>query len=283
MMRNKKPAQLLFACLFFISACSTTPTTQSIGEPINTSNKLLVLDSGHTPFAPGALSWINQTEVEYNDNIVRTLTDKLAKTNYRLILTRQPGQAAKIPAMLRQYLATSVSESAWNKQDHLYGRIALANYNKADLFIAIHHDSVQEKYLQNATYSGQKSYTINNDFYRNYKVGYSIYLAKDEGNQNYTKALQFAKILARRLQKLGRTPSTHHSENTKGEAYQAIDTNLGIYDGQRLAILRNATVPAVLVEVGVLLDKADEQLVSSPAFKDAFAQTVVDSVSEFLN
>lgn len=283
MIRNKKPARLLFACLFFISACSTTTAPKPISEPISISNKLVVLDSGHTPFAPGALSWTNQTEVEYNDNIVRALTDKLAKTNYRLILTRQPGQATQIPAMLRQYLATSVSESAWNKQDHLYGRIALANYNKADLFIAIHHDSVQEKYLQTTTYNGQKSYTINSDFYRNYKVGYSIYLAKNEGDHNYAKALQFAKVLARRLQKLGRTPSTHHTENTKGEAYQAIDASLGIYDGQRLAILRNATVPAVLVEVGVLLDKTDEQLVSSPAFKDAFAQTVVDSVNEFLN
>ncbi len=289
-MLNKNYLKPLLVCLFGISACHSNPpvsptTPVTPVSQAQTHKKLVVLDSGHTPTLPGALSWTNHKEVEYNDAIVSVLANKLATTDASLLLTRQPGQAAQIPSYLRTYLANPISESEWARQDHLYGRIALANYNKADLFIAIHHDSVQEKYLKPAEYNHEKSFLINSDFYAKFKVGYSIYLAKDglaDTNPTYQKSLRFAKILAARLQKLGRTPSTHHDENTKGEAYEIIDSKLGIYNGKRLAILRNAQVPAVLVEVGVLLDPTDEKLVSSPAFKNAFAQAVTDSVNEFL-
>lgn len=286
-MLNKNHPIAVLICLLLLTACSTTPPVSPTTPSTKTesSKKLVVIDSGHTPTLPGALSWTNHKEVDYNDAIVSALAKKLAATDKRLLLTRQPGQAGQIPAYLRTYLANPIGESEWARQDHLYGRIALANYNKADLFIAIHHDSVQEKYLKPAEYNHEKSFLINSDFYTKFKVGYSLYLAREgfaDNDPTYQKSLRFAKILATRLQKIGRTPSTHHDENTKGEAYEIIDQKLGIYNGKRLAILRNAQVPAVLVEVGVLLDPNDEKLVSSVAFKNAFAQAVTDSVNEFL-
>jgi len=152
------------------------------------------------------------------------------------------------------------------------------------LFISIHHDSVQEYHLLRA--DNGKIINVQDDFKQKFDPGYSIYIAKDPNypntEQNYLDALKFAKIFAIKMQAMGRNPSTYHEEKPGQENYQSIDLSLGIYNSKTiLAVLRNAKMPAVLIEAGVIVDVDDEKIVSSQLFREQFAMLLVESIDAF--
>jgi N-acetylmuramoyl-L-alanine amidase len=100
-------------------------------------------------------------------------------------------------------------------------------------------------------------------------------------NAQYKKSVIFAHLLGKELRKLGRPPTLHHAENIPGENRKLINKSLGIYEFNELAVLQKNTAPAVLLEVGVIVDPIDEEYVNSTDNQKRIIFAVKSAVEKF--
>lgn len=239
-----------FLCLCVFFAVSTpgesAETSQTRSKPF-----LIVIDPGHNPKQPGALGVRGIYEVTYNDAISAKLAKALQATGVQVVLTR-----------------------AATEEISLDGRAELANARHADLFLALHHDSAQLKYLTKTEVNGTPAYQTTQPI-----AGYSIFVS--QRNPQFAQSFQFANLLGQELRALGRPPTLHHAEPIAGENRALLDPHLGIYQFDELLVLRKTTVPAVLLEVGVIVDPVDEAYIADNAKQDAIVQAIVSAVDKF--
>lgn len=215
-------------------------------------NKTIVLDPGHTPGQPGALGVRGKYEVGYNDHFTAMLADALKSYGYSAIITRKPDQNIGLP-----------------------GRAAIANDAKPLLFLSIHHDSAQPKYLEKISISpGREAYKTVKPI-----AGYSIFTSKL--NPAFPKAYRFAEILGDSLLKLKRPPSLHHAEAIKGENRELLNKDFGIYRFDDLIVLKKTVFPAVLLEVGVIVDENDEAYISGTHNQDVLCKAIVTAIDAY--
>jgi N-acetylmuramoyl-L-alanine amidase len=212
---------------------------------------VVIIDAGHTNKMPGAMSITGKHEVEYNDNLASELADALTKAGFIPILTRKPNQEIK-----------------------LEDRVAMANSYNALAILSIHHDSAQLEHLESTQQNGIKTYRTRKPI-----SGYSIFVSKK--NPQYINSYIFAKLLGHELLELGRKPSLHHAEPIHGEGRPLLDANLGIYQYDDLVVLKKPKIPAVLLEVGVIVDPLDEAYVTNSENQEAMVNALVVSISKF--
>jgi N-acetylmuramoyl-L-alanine amidase len=214
------------------------------------SAPLVLLDPGHTQSHPGALSARAIPEVAYNDAFVAVLASGLERAGFRVATTRRPGEEVDLDARAR----TANAQQAW-------------------LLISIHHDSAQLQFLEKLDRDGKA-------VHRTVKPirGYSLFVSGT--NPRFSESMQAAKALGRRLLALGRPPTLHHAEPIPGEGRPLLDPVLGVYRYDDLKILKAVTCPAVLLEVGVLVDETDEAYVADPEHRGAVVDAVVSAVQD---
>lgn len=209
---------------------------------------LVMLDPGHTAGAPGATSVRGTVEVEYNDAFVALLAPLLVRAGFRVEVTRRPGEELDLDA-----------------------RAARAGAAGAWLLLSIHHDSAQDQLLEREERDGREAFRAIRPI-----RGYSLFVSGL--NPRYPASLRAAGALGRRLLALGRAPTLHHAEPIPGEGRPLLDRRLGIYRFDELKVLRLAPCPAVLLEVGVLVDPVDEAYVSDPGRREAMAGAIVQAL-----
>lgn len=238
----------LCLCAFFMGAapCDAADAARTADKPF-----VIVIDPGHTPKQPGALGIKGIHEVTYNDALSAKLAKALQAPGVQVVLTRVPSEEISLD-----------------------GRAELANARQADLFLALHHDSAQLKYLTKTEVNGTPAYQTVQPI-----AGYSIFVS--QLNPRFAQSQQFAKLLGQELLALGRHPTLHHAEPIAGENRELLDAQLGIYKFDELLVLRKTTVPAVLLEVGVIVDAEDEKYVADNAKQDAIVQAIVAAVDKF--
>jgi N-acetylmuramoyl-L-alanine amidase len=199
----------------------------------------LTLDVGHTPTKFGSLSSSCKKEYDYNLALAKHITNYLNSKNIRPLLS--------------------------------YGEISFderyASSNKKDLFLSIHHDSMQEQFIKRDK---------NNCPSSNYASGFSIFVSQK--NPHYAKSLQYAKALGTSLIKQGYKPSYHHAENIAGENRILLDKKLGIYIFDDLKVLKNVKSPALLLEAGVTVNPIDEQRVQTLKFKNNVSSAILKAM-----
>lgn len=207
----------------------------------------IILDPGHTPGKPGAVSVRGISEVKYNDNLCRIVADSLKAHNVNTFITRKA-----------------------DEEITLDDRVNRSNATDALAMISLHHDSAQPQYLKkvNGNYTTIRSI-----------AGYSIFVSKL--NCNFKESYLLAVCIANELLKLSRKPTLHHAENISGENRALLDSTLGIYDFDDLIVLKKTKHPSVLIEFGVLVDKDDEQYVSNLKNQQSFAEAITNGVIEF--
>lgn len=235
-------------CAFFAGAAprDAAGTTHATDTPF-----VVVIDPGHTPTQPGALGAQGLYEVRYNDALSAKLAKSLRAAGVQVVLTRAPSEDIG-----------------------LEGRAELANQRQPALFLALHHDSAQLKYLAKTEVNGKPAYQTLQPI-----AGYSIFVS--QRNPHFAQSQQFAKLLGQAMLALGRPPTLHHAEAIAGENRELLDAHLGIYRFDDLLVLRKTTVPAVLLEVGVIVDPVDEKYVADTARQDAIVLAIVAAVAEF--
>lgn len=237
--RRALAALAAFAALALPAAAETLP--------------LLVLDPGHTPQAPGALSVRGMYEVGYNDRFAEELAPLLRAAGWQVVLTRERGQTMTLAE-----------------------RADLANRLRADLFLSIHHDSTRDIFVTPTEYEGRPAQRTNGDArFR----GYSLYVS--ERNAQLGASYTFALLLAQRIRALGRPPALYHADLLYGSGRPLYDEHHGIYRYDNLAVLRRTEVPAVLLEIGVLPDETDEAWLSTPENRHAMQRAIVQAALEY--
>jgi N-acetylmuramoyl-L-alanine amidase len=200
----------------------------------------LVLDVGHTPKKSGAISATCTQEYRYNRNL-----------------------ATHIAAYLEKNSGIHVHLGSSEEQPEISFRDRYASSVGKDLFVSLHHDSVQKQYLH---------FDEAHCPYSEHASGFSLFVSRK--NPYFSASLAYAKKIATKLIEQGLHPSTHHSEAIVGENRELLDSALGIYFFDDLKVLKFAKSPAVLVESGVIVNPSEEQLVTTEAYQDKIAKAI---------
>ncbi len=148
-----------------------------------------------------------------------------------------------------------------------------ANSWPADLFLSVHHDSVQPQYFKTWLF-GAKVRPYSDEF-----RGYSVFVSKKNGVPE--QSWRFADAVANRLMQIGMSFTTHHAEPIEGEGRAWLDPSRGIYQFDELSVLRRTKMPAVLLEAGVIVNREEELELASPTRHDAIAKAITAAVMDF--
>jgi N-acetylmuramoyl-L-alanine amidase len=212
----------------------------------------IVIDVGHTPQAAGATSARGISEFTFNSNLGKALNAVLVKSGF---------------------VGTTLMTSTGVGFAQLAERAVRANELRPDLFLSLHHDSVQAQYLSRWIFEGKSLH------YSDVFAGYSLFVAS---NNAYSKpSLEFAKRLSDELLLRGFKFSLHHAENIRGEHRVLLDPARGIYRYDELIVLRQARSAAVLFEAGIIVNRSEEVLLQSAEYQSRISNSILAAINSF--
>ncbi len=227
-----------------------TPLTGA-REVVAGNRRIVALDIGHTVGHPGAISATGATEFSFNRRIVQLLAARLKRS-----------------AHIEPYVINPSGGAVT-----LLERTRLAKARGAALFLSVHHDSVQPKYLVPWTVGG-KRLVYADDFH-----GYGVFVSQK--NPRAPQSFAFAQLLGGEMARQGFEFSPHHSEPVPGENRQILDKYNGVYRYDDLIVLKTAAMPAVLLECGVIINRAEEKLLNEPATRDKIVAAITAALERY--
>jgi len=217
------------------------------------ANFRVVVDVGHTLQVPGAMSARGVPEYAFNLQLAQDIKQALADAGFaeaELLIT---------------------ATAPWRG---LVERAAHANNMHADLFIAIHHDSVPDNLIQTWEYEGQQQ-QYNDDY-----PGYALFTSNDNGDR--AGSLAFGHFLGKELQARGLHYTPHYTLALMGHhRRELIDAEAGVYRFDQLIVLRMTRMPAVLLEAGSIVNRQEELELASPERRALTSAAVVAAVGDF--
>jgi len=239
---------------------STTSGTKGDRLPINRDEfdkYLIVLDPGHGGLDTGTVGPGGTEEKEVVLNFTLALARKLEATgDYEIQLTRDTD--IFIP---------------------LSKRVQFARNKAADLFISIHADSVRQRYVR-----GASVYTVS----QRASDEIAQELADNENRSDMLAGVPIvdeedvvADILVDLMRRETKTFSVRFADVVVEEMRPRIKlvSNPHRYAGFR--VLRAPDVPSVLVELGFLSNKEDEELLTSDAWQGKAIDSMLASIDRF--
>src|SRR4030095_3683913 len=155
----------------------------------------------------------------------------------------------------------------------LFKRVERANALGAHLFLSVHHNDVQERYKEKWEHEG-RSRPYSDRF-----AGHSLFVSRM--NPRLAESLAFGHLLGMELKERGLVYTRHHLEDVPGERRPLLDPQGGVYRYDNLVVLRYTSVPAVLMEAGIIINRAEELLLEMPEHRDRMAQATVGAVDRF--
>lgn len=199
----------------------------------------IVVDTGHTAQRPGATGANGRAEYLYNLDTSNALAGYLTAMGTRVIQVAADGKEIKL------------AERATQTPD-------------ADLFVSIHHDSIQQAWID----AGR----------REAFSGFSIFVS--EKNADFDQSLACAKRIGARLIAAGEHPSLYHATPIPGENRPLLNASLGIHRFDDLVVLKTAPIPAVLIEVGVIANPQEADRLNRPEVIQRLAKAIAAGISE---
>jgi len=209
----------------------------------------IAIDVGHFLEKPGVISARGVTEFEYNLRLAREIDVALKHAGHRTLLIGDDGLS-----------------------DVLSRRAPRAS--GMDLFISIHHDSVQPRFLAVWEYEGE---TLN---YSDKFAGYSLFVSRL--NTHTEASLRCASAIGAALKSASFTPSRYHADPILGENRPFADEANGVHYFDNLAVLKTASIPALLFEAGVIVNRDEEMRLREPATRRRITESIVSAVGSCL-
>ena len=206
---------------------------------------LVAVDVGHSLAAPGALSARGRPEFEFNRELAAELARALAVRGLEVRLVGADGD---------QITLSQRTDAA----------------RQAQLFLSVHHDSVQPHYLQEWEYEGSVR-RFSDRF-----AGFALFVA--HCNPQLVKSLACASAIGMQLRAAGFAPSRYHAEPIPGESRPFADRVNGVHYHENLGVLHRADTPAVLLEAGVIVNRAEELVLRDPDTQRRLAAAVAEGV-----
>lgn len=210
---------------------------------------LIAVDVGHSRENPGAISARGVPEFEFNAALAKVVGETLSSGGTRVIEIAGDGETP--------FLST---------------RTAAARAGGATFFLSIHHDSGQPQFLEPWEWEGAARQYIDRF------SGFSLFVSRR--NPELAVSLRCASRIGAALRRDGLHPTPHHAERIPGESKQWADRQNGVYYFDNLAVLKSAGMPAVLLEAGVILNRAEELLLREPATRASIAAAVERGLAE---
>jgi N-acetylmuramoyl-L-alanine amidase len=209
----------------------------------------VAIDVGHSKLSPGATSARGRTEFEFNLGLARVLNETLASDRVRSMLIGEDGTMVELSK-----------------------RTAAATAGGATFLLSIHHDSAQSRYFETWNWQGVERR------YSDRFSGFSLFVSRN--NPKLEASLHCARKIGAALKRAGLSASPHHAENIPGENREWADPEAGVYYFDELVVLKTATIPAVLVEAGVIVNRAEEQSIQEPAMRSTIANAIARGLAD---
>ena len=197
----------------------------------------VAVDVGHYAAEPGVISASGVPEFEFNLALASEVKAELEKHQIDVRLIGERGDYAVLHHRTR-------------------------DARGADLFVSIHHDSVQERLLPQA------------DRF----AGFSLFISRQNPKQE--RSLACASAIGAKLRGAGFTPSRYHADPVLGESRPFADETNGVHYYDNLAVARTAAMASVLVEAGVIVNREEEQRMRDPQVRRRIAAAVAGGVRE---
>ena len=201
---------------------------------------LVAVDVGHFVAEPGVISASGKPEFEFNLSLASEVKAELEKLKIDVRMIGERGDYAVLHHRTR-------------------------DARGADLFVSIHHDSVQERLLPQAERF----------------AGFSLFISRQ--NPKPEKSLACASAIGAKLKGAGFTPSRYHADPVLGESRPFADEENGVHYFDNLAVARSASMASVLVEAGVIVNREEERRMRDPEMRRRIAEAVAGGASECLS
>ncbi|MBI3042111.1 MAG: N-acetylmuramoyl-L-alanine amidase [Betaproteobacteria bacterium] len=205
----------------------------------------IAVDVGHYLGEPGVISARGATEFEYNLQLTREIEVALKHAGHRTLLIGDDG------------LGEDLSRRA-------------PRASGMDLFISIHHDSVQPRFFSTWTHEGVERQ------YSDRFSGFSLFVSRV--NSHTDASLKCASAIGRAMRQAGFVPSRYHADPILGENRPFADEENGVHYFDNLAVLRTAGIPALLFEAGVIVNRDEELRLRDPAVRKRMAEGIAAAV-----
>lgn len=225
---------------------SETPDSVRSGKSIK-----VAIDIGHSLKSLGAGSARGVGEFYFNQTIGKLLDKSLRSRGYQTVLINGDGKVTE-----------------------LRDRTKLAKQAGADLFISIHHDSCQNSFKKKWTVDGREQ------SYADQFSGFSVFFSTR--NKQSKQSLELAIEIGSALDTAKFHPTLHHAAKIKGEGRDLVRPLLGVYDFPDLIVLHSASMPAVLVECGVIVNRQEELELQDPAVQSRIVAAVTKGVDMYV-
>lgn len=210
----------------------------------------IAVDVGHYLKNPGAISARGVPEFEYNLRLAREIEAALKHAGHGTLLIGDDG----------------LSEDLAKRAPRASGM---------DLFISIHHDSVQPRFLSEWEQDGAAR------SYSDRFSGFSLFVSNL--NPHTASSLKCASAVGAGLRNAGFTPSRYHADPILGENRPFADETNGVHYFDNLAVLKTAGIPALLFEAGVIVNRDEELRMRDPAVRDRISLSIVKAVGNCLD
>jgi N-acetylmuramoyl-L-alanine amidase len=132
----------------------------------------------------------------------------------------------------------------------------------ADLFVSIHHDSMREQVLATR---------------RDELAGFSLFVSRH--NPQLGRSLACASAIGAELRAAGFTPSRYHADPVIGENRPFADRRNGVHFYDNLGVGKTASMPSVLVEAGVIVNRKEEARMLDPEVRARIARSIAQGVA----
>jgi len=202
----------------------------------------IAVDVGHYLKEPGVISARGIPEFDYNRQLAREIADSLRRAGHDTILIGEDGMAEEL------------------------GKRA-PRASGMDLLISIHHDSVQPRFLSSWDHDGEAL------LYSDLFSGFSLFVSRL--NSHTESSLKCASSIGAALRGAGFTPSRYHADPIVGESRPFADEANGVHYFDNLAVLKTASIPALLFEAGVIVNRDEELRMRDPAVRKQIADAIV--------
>jgi N-acetylmuramoyl-L-alanine amidase len=200
---------------------------------------LVAVDVGHYAAEPGVISASGVPEFEYNLALALDVKAELEKLRLQTRLIGEKGDYAVLHQRTR-------------------------DAQGADLFVSIHHDSVQQRLLPRA-----------DEF-----AGFSLFISKR--NPEVGKSLACASAIGGKLRGAGFVPSRYHADPVLGESRPFADEANGVHYYDNLAVAHTAKMASVLVEAGVIVNRQEDGRMRDPEVRHRIAGAIAGGVRDCL-
>lgn len=217
--------------------------------------KKIVVDAGHGGYDPGTTGRTGLREKTVNLDIANRLSKLLKNEGIEVVMTRSSD--------------TFVS---------LQRRVDIANKAKADLFVSIHTNANRVRSL-----NGFEVYYISpnvNDSTRALSAAENVRLELDK-NCFDRLTLNLKAILWDMIYTSGRAESLELAQSICRSVNHELNTKILGVKGAGFYVLKGATMPAVLIEIGFLSNNKEERMLKNNYYRQQIAETIAQGISAY--